>query len=147
MKLDTRSRYGLRALLDLGIHYGEGPVTIKEISQRQAISQSYLEQIVMTLKAAGLVHTVRGAHGGIELARPPREVRLIEAMTALGGLGTLVDCIDRPGTCARSGFCVMRDIWKELRTAMSGVLGGRTLQDIVEMQKSKDNSELVTYSI
>jgi Rrf2 family cysteine metabolism transcriptional repressor len=147
MKLDTRSRYGLRALLDLGLHYGQGPVTIREIARRQEISQSYLEQIIMSLKAAGLVSSVRGAHGGIELARVPAQIRLTEAMGALGGLATLVDCIDRPEGCSRSSFCVMRDIWTEMRSAMSGVLDNRTLEDIVEMQKRKDVSGSVTYNI
>ncbi|MBM3174043.1 MAG: Rrf2 family transcriptional regulator, partial [Chloroflexi bacterium] len=67
MKLSTRSRYGMRALLELGMHYGEGPVLIKDVAARQQVSQYYLEQIVLQLRTAGLVRSLRGAKGGIAL--------------------------------------------------------------------------------
>ena len=148
MKLSTRTRYGMRALLELGMHYGEGPVLIKDIATRQQVSQYYLEQIIIQLRAAGLVRSLRGARGGIMLSRAPKEIKLSEAFTMLGGMESCpVECVEDTETCERSHFCVMRDVWTELRESMSHVLEAKTLQDLVEMQQKKGVSNMTISAI
>jgi len=134
MKLSTRVRYGARALVDLAMHYGDGPQLIKEVARRQEVSQHYLEQIVIVLKAAGLVKSVRGARGGISLAKPPSQTTLSEIVRVLEGSSAPVECVDDPSLCSRSPTCAMRDVWAEMKTAIDGVLESKTLQDMINHQ-------------
>ena len=85
LKLSTRGKYGFRAILELAINYGNGPIPLKNVSERLDISQKYLEQLVTSLKIAGLVKSVRGAHGGYVLAKHPSEIRLDEVIRILEG--------------------------------------------------------------
>ncbi len=147
MKLSTRVRYGLRALLELALHYGEGNMLIKQVAANQDISVHYLEQLFMPLKTAGLIKSQRGAKGGIMLSRPPSQIMLSDAVTALGGLTALVECIDSGSTCTRSDFCAMRDVWTEMNQSMFKVIEAKTLQDVVEMQQKKSPSQTVMYNI
>jgi Rrf2 family protein len=135
MKLSTRLRYGLRALVDLAAYYGKDPQLIREIARRQEISQSYLEQIVIALRAAGLIKSVRGAKGGLMLARAPSSIPLAEVVDALEGSFALVECVDEPNTCNRAPDCATRGLWIELKNAMDGVFKGKTLQDLVCSQE------------
>lgn len=138
----------MRALLELGIHYGEGPVLIRDIAVRQQISPNYLAQITIQLRAAGLVRSLRGAKGGILLARPPREIKLSDALVALGGMESCpVECVDDADACNRSSICAMRDVWTEVKESMAHVLESKTLQDLVEMQQKKGGPSVATYSI
>ena len=137
MKLSTRGRYGVRALLDLALQQGNGPVLLKDIAQRQQISLPYLEHLVTPLVAAGIVKSTRGARGGISLLKPPTEVKLSEVVQLLEGSIAPADCINNPEICARSAFCVTRDVWSEMNKAMSQVLDSVTLHDLVERQKQK----------
>jgi Rrf2 family protein len=147
MKLSTRIRYGLRALLELAIHYGEGSILIKQVAASQGISVHYLEQLFIPLKTAGLIKSQRGAKGGVMLSRPPSHIMLGEAITALGGLTSLVECIDNGSVCARSDVCAMRDIWAEMNQSMLRVIESKTLQDMVETQLSKSSSSAMMYNI
>ena len=147
MKLSTRGRYGTRVLLDLALHDGKQPVPLKEISKRQHISLLYLEHIIAPLIAAGVIRTVRGAHGGATLARMPRDIKLSEVVGLLEGSIAPVDCVNDPKVCERSEVCATRDIWVELKNAIDGVLEKRTLQDLVEMQKKKKTEDLFLYDI
>jgi len=147
MKLSTRGRYGTRALLDLALHQGEGPVLLKDIAQRQQISLRYLEHLITPLIAGGIVRSMRGARGGVSLARPPEEIRLSEVVQFLEGSITPVECVNNPRICTRSELCVTRDIWGELKKAMNGVLEGITLQDLVERQKRKEQPKELMYYI
>jgi Rrf2 family protein len=148
MKLSTRSRYGMRALLELGLHYGEGPMLIRDVATRQQVSQYYLEQIVLQLRTAGLVRSLRGAKGGISLAKSPREIRLSDALVALGGMESCpVECVDDADICNRSSTCAMRDVWTEVKESMAHVLESKTLQDLVEMQQKKGVPGMATYAI
>jgi Rrf2 family transcriptional regulator, cysteine metabolism repressor len=137
MKLSTRGRYGLRALLDLALHQGEAPVLLKDIARRQQFSLPYLEHLIGPLVNAGLMKSTRGARGGVLLVKPPSEIKLSEVVQLLEGSVALVDCIDNPKVCPRSEFCVTRDIWTEMKSAMSQVLDSTTLQDLVERQRRK----------
>ena len=147
MKLSTRARYGTRALLDLAIHNTEELVPLKDIARREKISVQYLEHLITPLIAAGRVRSVRGARGGIQLAKPPQEIKLSEVMRILEGSIAPVDCIVNPQACSRSDSCATRDIWSEMKKAMDGILESRTLRDLVEQQKSKDQPKESMYYI
>jgi Rrf2 family cysteine metabolism transcriptional repressor len=137
MKLSTRGRYGTRVLLDLALHGEKGPILLKDIARRQQISLLYLERLITPLVAAGVVRSMRGARGGVWLARSPQEIKLSEVIGLLEGSIAPVDCVNDRNACSRSDLCVTRDVWFELKKAMDGVLESKTLQDLVEMQKVK----------
>ena len=148
MKLSTRGRYGTRMLLDLALRDGEGPIQLKDIAQRQQISLMYLEHLITPLVAAEMIRSMRGARGGIWLARSPQEIKLSEVVELLEGSIAPVDCVNDPKACPRSDLCVTRDVWIELKEAMDGVLESKTLQDLVEMQKVKGRrASDITYYI
>lgn len=147
MKLSTRARYGTRALLDLALHGAEEPVPLKDISRREKISLQYLEHLITPLIAAGIVRSVRGARGGILLAKPPHEIKLSEVIQLLEGSLAPVECITNPEACPRSDSCATRDIWNEMKKAMDGILESKTLQDLVEQQKRKDQPKESMYYI
>ncbi len=137
MKLSTRGRYGTRALLDIALHDEEGPVPLKDIARRQQISLSYLEHLITPLVGSGIVKSSRGIGGGVSLAKSPEEIKLNEVLGLLEGSLALSKCVADPTVCNRSEFCVTRDIWTELKTAMDGVLESTTLQGLMERQQKK----------
>ncbi len=137
----------MRAMLDLALHRGRGPVLVKGIAKRQEISENYLEHLVLSLKAAGLVNSTRGARGGYSLAKPPARIKLIDVIQALEGSLALVECVNTPRVCQRANSCVTRDIWSEMALAMKDVLKSTTLQDLVERQKEKEGQEATMYYI
>jgi len=139
MKLSTRARYGTKALLELALHWGEEPVLLKDISQRQQIPLLYLEHLISPLAQAGIIKGTRGTRGGVSLLKPPREIILGEVIQLLEGSIAPVECVDNPETCPRSDLCVTHDIWDEVKEAISKVLESVTLQDLVERQRQKDN--------
>ncbi len=136
MKLSSRSRYGFRAILELALEYGDGPLQIKTIAQREGISNKYLEQLVAMLKSAGLVRSLRGPHGGYVLARAPNEVNLSDVFRTLEGPLFAVECLEHPDFCSRYSDCVPRQIWSEMQDAMLNVLETKTLQDMVDRARS-----------
>jgi Rrf2 family cysteine metabolism transcriptional repressor len=140
MKLSTRGRYATRALLDLASHQNEGPIQLKDIARRQQFSLQYLEHIITPLIASGMIRSVRGAGGGVWLARSPLEIRLSEVIGIVEGSTAPADCVNNPEACARSEFCAAREIWTELKEAMDRVLLSKTLQDLVDMQNKKELS-------
>ena len=131
MKLSTRTRYGARAALEMARSWGKGPIKRHDISERQAISKAYLENILITLKSSGLVRTACGAKGGFTLSRAPETISLLDVFNALEGDMAPVDCTVKPGSCLRSADCVMRRVYERLRKAQEGVLKAYTLQDLV----------------
>lgn len=132
MKLSTRSRYGLRAVLELAVEYGNKPLQIRTIAQRQDISNKYLEQLMAILRASGLVRSMRGPKGGYLLAKPPAEIKLSEVFTTLEGPLIPVECLEHPEFCPRCTDCVTRHIWAEIQDAMMNVLESTTMQDLVD---------------
>jgi Rrf2 family protein len=147
VKLSTRGQYGTRALLELALRQGQGPVLLRDIAQRQQISLQYLEHLISPLIAGGVVRSTRGARGGVSLARAPEEIRLSEVVRLLEGSIAPVECVDNPEACNRSELCVTRDIWGELKQAIDGVLESTTLKDLVERQKRKKQPEAEMYYI
>jgi len=140
MRLSTKGRYAARALLDLALHSTEGPVLSRDISMRQGISHLYLKQLLPSLRAAGLIRAMRGAHGGFTLARPPSQIRLIDIVQSVEGSTAPVECVDDANICPRSDLCVTRGVWAEMKKAMDKVLESTTLQDLVERQESEDEA-------
>jgi Rrf2 family transcriptional regulator, cysteine metabolism repressor len=147
MKLSTKGRYAMRAMLDLAQHHGEGLILLKDVARRQDISERYLEHLFLTLKAAGLVTSVRGARGGFMLSRPPEQTKLLDIILACEGNLSLVECVNDPASCNRSSCCAARDLWEEIKTAMDGVLGTLTLQDLVTRQAKKESTTNDMYVI
>lgn len=147
MKLSTRGRYGTRALLELALHQGEGPVSLKDVAQKQEISLQYLEHLITPLIAGGIIKSTRGARGGVALARPASEVRLSEIIQLLEGSTAPVECVDKPEMCERSAACATRDVWGELKEVIHNVLQATTLEDLVERHKRKEQSTEVMYYI
>ncbi|HUS04507.1 MAG TPA: Rrf2 family transcriptional regulator [Dehalococcoidia bacterium] len=105
MRLSTRTRYGVRALLDMAQHSDNGPVLLKDIAERQRISKDYLEHILIPLKVAGLVRTTRGVQGGFTIAKPATQIRLDEVVQILERRLALVECVDDPKSYPYSDVC------------------------------------------
>jgi Rrf2 family cysteine metabolism transcriptional repressor len=147
MKLSTKGRYAMRAMLDLAQHYGEGLVLLKDVARRQDISERYLEHLFLTLKAAGLVTSARGARGGFVLSHPPAEISLLDIIRACEGELAPVECVSDPKTCPRSPRCSARDVWCEIKDALEGVLENKTLQTLMEEQAKKESTGNHMYSI
>ncbi len=140
MKLSTRSRYGTRLLLDMAQNYQEGPLHLTSIANRQGISVKYLEQIIIPLKKAQYVKSVRGPKGGHVLARPPEEITVGEIVALLEDGVNLVECSDRPEVCDRSENCVTRLIWREAAGAMFAKLNSITLADLLKISAAEPDA-------
>jgi len=138
MKLSSRSRYGFRAILELAIAYGSGPVRIKAIAEKQDISNKYLEQLMAMLKATNLIRSVRGPRGGYVLAKAPNQIGLREIFVALEGPLTTAECLEHPDYCPRCTECVTRQLWAQIHDAIMGVLDSTTLQDLVDRVEERD---------
>ena len=110
MKLSTRSRYGTRLMLDLAEHYQQGPLHLNTIALQQGISVKYLEQIIIPLKKAKYIQSVRGPKGGHILAKPPAEITIGEIVALLEEGASLAECSDNPRVCERSSICQTRVI-------------------------------------
>lgn len=138
MRLSTRTRYGIRAILEVAANYGLGPIQIKVIAERQDISAKYLEQLMTMLKSGGFVRSIRGSKGGYLLAKPPNEITLSEVFIALEGPSAItVECVDNEDYCTRVVDCVARQIWVQVQEAIEGVLQAVTLQDMIDRAREK----------
>ena len=131
MKLSTRSRYGTRMMLDLAQHYDEGPVQIRNVSKRENISVKYLEQIIIPLKKANFIKSVRGPKGGHMLAKPPEAITIGEIVRVLEGGINLSSCIENPEVCDRTSDCLTRGLWEEATKAMYEKLNSATLSKMI----------------
>jgi len=145
MKLSTKGRYGVRLMLDLASKFGQGPVFLKDIAQRQDISEKYLWHLLAQLKNAGLVNSIRGAHGGYILSRPPSEISLKDIISVLEGSLCLVPCVDDKSFCGRTNACIANQVWSELTGKISGLFEEFTLEKMLDKQQEK--SELILYAI
>jgi Rrf2 family iron-sulfur cluster assembly transcriptional regulator len=136
MKLSTRSRYGTRLMLDMAQHYNDGPIHLANIARRQGISVKYLEQIIIPLKKAHYVKSVRGPKGGHILAKPPAEITVGEIVALLEEGDYLAECSNDSQVCERSSTCLTRRLWKEAAQAMFDKLHSVTLADVMQMDES-----------
>ena len=131
MKLSTKGRYGVKAMVDLAINYGEQPISIKSISERQSISEYYLEQLFSSLRHAKLIKSVRGAQGGYILNRLPEEITIYDVINVLEGPIEISDCLEE-GSCNKIDCCATRLLWKKIKNSIDSVTSSITLKDIVD---------------
>ena len=131
MKLSTKGRYGVKAMVDLAINYGEEPVSIKSISERQNISEYYLEQLFSSLRKAKLIKSIRGAQGGYILNRLPQEINIQQIIEVLEGPIEVSNCIEDE-RCNKIDCCATRLLWKKIKDSIDSVTSSITLKDIVD---------------
>lgn len=147
MKLSTRMRYGTRALAELALAWPDGTLSTKEMAEREDISFKYLEQIMTPLRAAGLITSTRGRHGGFSLTRAPEEVTLLEVYEVLEGSAAPVDCVDHPDSCPMEDMCPSRETWVRMKKSMLEVLESTTLKDLAENKTRKTRAARHMYYI
>jgi len=147
LKLSTKSRYALRAMMELAIREGTGTVQLREVAKAQRISPKYLEQLTIPLHHAGLVLTERGPNGGYQLARPANAITALEVVEAVEGPLHLLECLYRARACDRAGACAARELWCEVEEAITGVLGRTTLLDLRERQQAALAGQVLSYQI
>lgn len=148
MKISTKGRYGLRAMIDLAINGTNGiPVFLSDIAKRQGVSEKYLEHIFSALHKGGIVKAQRGRKGGYLLNNAADQITILDIITILEGPCTLVDCVQNSAVCDKSSICVTRDIWNRLGTAVRQILSGYTLASLVEMQELKGQQDSMMYYI
>lgn len=131
MKLSTKGRYGVKAMVDLAINYGEQPVSIKSISERQSISEYYLEQLFSSLRKAKLIKSIRGAQGGYVLNRAPEEITIYDIIYVLEGPIEVSNCLEEV-SCNNIDCCATRLLWKKIKNSIDSVTSSITLKDIVD---------------
>lgn len=130
MRISTRGRYGLRAMVELALEFGQGPTPLRVIAEKQAISEHYLEQLMGNLRKAGLIKSVRGARGGYQLTKKPADISTAEILNALEGPLSPVDCLDQEMTCEQAQFCATKFLWQQLKDELTAVLAANTLEDL-----------------
>jgi Rrf2 family protein len=134
MRVSTKGDYGIRALVELAHHCGEGPVQSAEIARRQCIPEPYLDQLLTTLRRAGFIRSVRGPQGGHALLREPSDIRLSQVIEALEGSLSPIACLE-DGICSKPGVCAQRDVWEQVRRATLDILSGVTIADLAEKER------------
>ena len=139
MKISTKGRYALRLMLDLAQYSNENEyVSIKKVSQRQDISEKYLEQIVAQLSRANFVKSIRGAQGGYRLVKAPENYTVGMILRLIEGNLSSVSCLeDKPNKCQRCNNCVTLEVWQQINDAVDSVIDNITLQDLVQKQQAK----------
>ncbi|MBU9737260.1 RrF2 family transcriptional regulator [Diplocloster agilis] len=139
MKMSTKGRYGLRAMIDLAVHSEEEAVSIASIAARQDISESYLEQLIAKLKKAGIVTSTRGASGGYKLAKPAQEISVGDILRALEGSLDPVECpgISDEGGCSGAGACVTKYVWQRINDSVNKTVDEIYLSQLIEESKTK----------
>ncbi len=134
MRVSTKGDYGVRALIELSHHFGQGPLQSAEIAGRQGIPEPYLDQILTSLRRAGFIRSVRGPQGGHALLRHPSEVRLSDVIEALEGSLSPVACLDSMD-CSRPGALAQHEVWERVHRATQEILEGVTLEDLANRER------------
>ena len=151
LSLSTRGRYGVRFMAALAADGGRGSTLLRDISRREAISEKYLGQIVIPLKAAGLVSAQRGARGGYSLARLPSEITVLEVVEAIEGPVAPVPCTepgcDSGAACGRGSQCAAAEVWEKLRQDIRASLASVTLSGLAARARELAPPGVATYSI
>jgi Rrf2 family iron-sulfur cluster assembly transcriptional regulator len=145
MRLTTKGRYAVTAMLDLALHYSDGPITLADISGRQGISLSYLEQLFSKLRKHGLVDSARGPGGGYRLSRPAKEIAVVEVITAVDEKVDATRCGGK-GNCQGEERCLTHELWTDLSNQIYDFLNNIHLGDLVErrgVQEVADRQEQV----
>ncbi|HVO39536.1 MAG TPA: Rrf2 family transcriptional regulator [Spirochaetia bacterium] len=149
-QMSTRGRYGVRLMVALALKYGSGISLLREISLREGISNKYLGQIIIPLKAAGLVVSQRGSHGGYSLARPPEDITVRDVVEAIEGriapapcageASSDPECFESPTACERATTCVVAGVWKKLQADIGGSLASFTLGSLARQARELKES-------
>jgi Rrf2 family protein len=132
MKLTTKSRYGMNAMYELVKSYGQGPVALKVIAEKQQIPESFLEQLMNQLRKADLVISSRGAQGGYELSRPHEDISVGQVLYALEGSIAPVDCLLGDELTCRSGGCAGRILWEKIYEAITKLVDSMSLAELAQ---------------
>ena len=130
MKISTRGRYGLRAMIELARHFGGSPVRMSTLAQRQHLSRKYLHALLTPLKDAGLVRSIRGPGGGFVLAKPPSRITLRDVLLAVEGPLSLVDCVADADACDRASRCPAHRAWRNLSHAIEAAMDNVNLETL-----------------
>ena len=131
MKISTKGRYGLRILMDLALHQTEKPRLIRDIAKSQQISEKYISRLVIALRKAGMIRSVRGVNGGFHIAMKPEDITLLDVIEVMEGPLSIVDCVSAPKKCALSANCAPREIWSKLNEDIRDLMRQTTLADIL----------------
>lgn len=158
MKISTKGRYGLEALVDLALHASEGPVSTNSIAARLSLSETYILQILLKLRRAGIINSTRGVNGGYALALPPESINVLMVLSALEGPLTPVECIlpESKMPCDRIVDCTTRPLWEEMYNLLSEIAESITIESLMnctkalaqknaQSQSSKQKEELIEY--
>ncbi len=132
MKLSTKGRYGLMAMFELALEYGNGPIPLKYIAEKQGLSDNYLEQLFSVLRKDNLINSVRGAQGGYMLSRSPKDITAGDVLRSLEGEMIPADCIsDIPSECAKVDSCATKLVMVKIKSSIDEVIDSITLQDML----------------
>ena len=147
MKLSTRGRYSVRLMFELALNGKGQTVYLKDVAQRQELSEKYMSKLVIPLRGAGLIVSVRGAHGGYMLGREPEDITIREIVEVAEGSLSLVECVQNSQSCDRTRECPTRNLWCRLEKHMVSFLEGITLQDLVDEYDSASGQDSLMYHI
>ncbi len=136
MRLSTRGRYGTRLMLELAKNFGKGPLSMSSISKNQRIPIKYLEQLIIPLKKANLVQSVRGPKGGHMLSKSPEKINVWEVLSLLESKNTFVDCLSEEYVCPNAGDCPIRPVWGKAFKTLQEQFETTTLNSIINPPES-----------
>lgn len=143
LKISTRGRYGLKAVIFIGANYDDGCVSLRAIADEEGISENYLEQLIVPLKKAGIVKSIRGAYGGYILNRPAKDISIGDILRALEGSLSPVECINTDGThscnCGTNcgTDCITKGVWEEIYTSVQLVVDNIFLDKLIDQYIEK----------
>jgi Rrf2 family transcriptional regulator, cysteine metabolism repressor len=143
MRISTKGRYGLRAMIEIARNYGAGPLEMRVITERQKIPRKYLHALLTTLRASGLIRSLRGSHGGYTLARPPAQISARDVVVALEGPVVLVDCKERGPSCELFESCPTRALWWDLSRIIDERLAAVSLEEMAKTKRPARSSRAV----
>ncbi len=139
IKITTKGHYGIRLMVNLALHYRSSgdAVILKQVAEEESLSLRYLEQIIIPLRIAGLVKSIRGAGGGYSLSRKPGEINVRDVLYAVEGNLNLVECNEDDTFCDRTSTCATYEVWKGATSRLRDYFGRLTLQDALEIGERK----------
>lgn len=149
MRFSAKGEYGVRAMLDIALYGEGGPVRVKEMAKRQAIPIRFLEQVMTSLKQAGLVESYRGARGGYRLKKSAKQISLADIVQSVEGPIAIMECISDKdqGHCDQISVCVIRDIWCDVQNSVIKSLSAVSLENVIERKRKKEAKQAPVYQI
>ena len=142
MKFNTKTRYGIRTMIEIAMHWNSKGVMQKDISERQEISFKYLDQIIASLKASGLIVNSSGRMSGYILSKDPEEISVYDVYKAFEHELVIIDCLTGEGICKRDSLCAARDFWNDLNNIIIEYLESTKLIDLAQKQRQINDSEV-----